>query len=139
MEMKTRLRKILGGITLVCAVMTMLAFTAPVKAQSKPVSVVNVIGSGSTGGVLTNSATWAPSTVVYIDGQAFVGLSVRFHGDGSSTSDVVTNVFRSADGVNFETSPPSTLFFTNALNNSTAVVGYFELPTTLVGSARALK
>jgi hypothetical protein len=64
---------------------------------------------------------------------------VRFQGDGSATSDVMTTVLRSADGVNFETSPPSTLKFTNALNNTTAVIGHFQLPRDLVGSAAALK
>jgi hypothetical protein len=115
-----------------------LAIVAPpAKAQNTATGVgeVKVISAGT----LTNAATWSPSTIVNVDLQSMIGLSVRFQGDGSDTANVITKVFRSSDGVNFETSPPATLFFTNALNNTTAVVGYHQISRDLVGSARAVK
>jgi hypothetical protein len=136
MKMNT-IRKTLGGILTICATMAMLAMTAlPAKGQTGiAVSEVKIINAGT----LTNAATWSPSASVPIDLQSMVGLSIRFQGDGSDTANVITKVFRSSDGVNFETSPPATLFFTNALNNTTAVVGYHQISRDLVGSARALK
>jgi hypothetical protein len=122
---------------LICMVAIVAAFVMqPVaKAQAGNVSTVDIISAGT----LTNAATWTPTTSVLIDKQAWIGLTIRFQGDGSDTANIVTTVFRSADGVNFETSPPSTLKFTNALNNTTAVVGYFEIPRDVIGSVKAVK
>jgi hypothetical protein len=114
----------------------MFAFALqPAKAQTSKVAPVDIITSGT----LTNAATWSPTNSVTIDGQTMCGLVVRFQGDGSDTANIITKVFRSHDGVNFETSPPATLFFTNALNNTTAVMGFHQIPRDLVGSARAVK
>lgn len=120
------------------AALSMTSLLQPeARAQNTATGVgeVKVISSGT----LTNAATWSPTNVVNIDLQSMIGLSVRFQGDGSDTANIITKVFRSSDGVNFETSPPSTLFFTNALNNTTAVVGYHQISRDLVGSARAVK
>lgn len=127
-----RTNRIFGLITLAVAALAAAAWQPAARAQ---VSAVPVISNG----VLTNAATWSPATAVTIDGQSMVGLSIRFTGDGSDTANIITTIFRSADGVNFETSPPASCKFTNALNNTTAVIGYHQIPRDIVGSVRAVK
>lgn len=131
----TGIRRAVSAVICMVALMAAFCMAPAAKAQAGNVGTVDIISAGT----LTNAATWSPTTAVLIDKQAFVALTVRFQGDGSDTANIVTTVLRSGDGVNFETSPPSTLKFTNALNNTTAVVGYFELTKDLVGSAKALK
>lgn len=118
---------------LFCIVMPAL-FAGITKAAD--VSALPFITSGST---LTNAATWTVGTSVVIDRQTQAGLAVKFQGDGSSTSDIVCTLARSWDGTNFETSPPSTLKFTNALANTTAVVAFHQIPREVIGSAYSLK
>lgn len=91
-------------------------------------------------GTLTNAATWSSiGNPIKVDKNRAVALFIRFQGNGSSTSDVVVTLARSGDGTNFETSPPSTLKFTNALANTTAVIAYHEIPETLLRSAHSIK
>src|SRR5687767_14495166 len=102
-----RTKRIFGSIMLAVAAFASLAIQPTARAQANLVSEVKVINAGT----LTNAATWSPSQSVPIDGQSMIGLSVRFQGDGSDTANIITKVFRSSDGVNFETTPPATLFF----------------------------
>jgi hypothetical protein len=128
----------LGGILAALTIAAiMAAFSAPVQAADD-VGIVHFYSAGN----VTNQATKSSgfdSASVKVDKQLGVALVLRFQGTGTGTGDVVAKLARSADGTNFETTPPATLSFTNALNNATAVVGYHEISPDLIRSVHSLK
>lgn len=136
MRIRNVIKNALTSVIMLVAFAAAMCLAPIARAQSgQSVGVVDFI----TAGTLTNSVTWAQGGTVDISKQSMCGLSVRFQGAASSTSDIVVKLARSADGTNFETSPPSTLSFTNALNGTNVVIGYFQIPRDVVGSVRTLK
>lgn len=85
-----------------------------------------------TNNVTSTSAT-AVGTAVAVTGQDACGLLFMTQGNAAGTGLVTITFQRSPDNVNWETSPKFT--WINALNGTTAVVGYTNLPNTVVGAA----
>lgn len=120
-------------ITILAA--ALLAFSSTARADDAgltsfgvPTTITNnVANTGVTGGV------------VKIDKQHSAALIVKFQGNGSGTANVAVQLARSYDGVNFESTPPAALRFTNALANTTQVIGYHEINPDLIRSAHSLK
>lgn len=133
-----RTKKIQSVSSAVCLMAAaLLGFRGTPAAQAQPYTVATA--NYVSGATLTNSATWSQGGIVPIDKNTMVGLVVKFQGVSAATSNIVTTLARSADGVNFETSPPSTLSFTNALNGTNVVTSFWQIPRDVVGSAQSLK
>lgn len=107
------------------------------ESQAADVSQINFV----TAGTLTNNTTRTNFTtqVIKIDQQTQAALVINMQGDGSATDNVVVTLSRGADGTTFETTPPTTLKFTNALANTSKVVGWHQIPKEVIGSAYALR
>lgn len=90
---------------------------------------------------ITNNAanTTVTGSVIKIDKQHAVGLVIKTSGTQAGTGNIAVQLARSYDGTNFESSPPTTLRFTNALAGATTIIGYHEIPSSVVGSAHSLK
>ena len=88
---------------------------------------------------VTNS--WKSSTtttanmgaVVKIDKEDNCAVVVQMQGDAAGTGAVTVTFKRSYDGTTFETTPKFTAIF--ALNGNTAVVGYTNLSSSVLGAA----
>jgi hypothetical protein len=75
---------------------------------------------------------------IKIDNQDSAGLTITGTGDAAGSSGAVTITFaRSYDGTNWETHPKFTA--ATAVNGTTFVLEYTNLPNTVVGSAIYIK
>jgi hypothetical protein len=90
---------------------------------------------------ITNNAnnTTVTGNAVKIDKQRGAALIIKTSGTQAGTGNVAVQLARSYDGTNFESSPPATLRFTNALAGATTIIGYHEIPESLIRSAHSLK
>jgi Tfp pilus assembly major pilin PilA len=134
--MNFRNRFTLVGLLSVIVVIALLSlFTLPALADDAGPADV---GAPTT---FTNNVvnTTFTGSAVKIDKQHAVDLVVKIQGNAASTDKVVVSLARSGDGTTFETSPPATLKFTNTLNGTTAVIGYHNIPESLIGSAHSIK
>lgn len=95
-----------------------------VSAQAQQYQVVNL----ATSATLTNSATGTYSAVVNCRAANQVGILTTSVLSGAGTDDIVFSFSKSADGVNFETTPSVTV--TNASNGATAVKKYTVVDVT---------
>ena len=112
--------------------------TAP-PAWAQDVSVVNTGATNTWANLSTNTATIG--SIIDIGGQFRPGIRLKFQGNGSATDNIVVQLARSADGTTVETTPPASpsLRFTNALNNTTAVIADYALDPLVVGPFKGLK
>ena len=74
---------------------------------------------------------------VYIGAQDACGIEVKIQGDAAGTGVQTLTFARSVDNTTFETTPRFTM--TTALNGTTAVVCYTNIPNTVIGAAGWLK
>lgn len=124
------------AVAAVLVALVMVAFVMPAAAADN----AGVVTAWST--TLTNNATHTlASTVgwVKVDRSGSAGVWVKFQGNASGTGNVVTAWARSADGRSYETSPPTSMKFTNALNGTTAVVGFHPIAADLLRGVHSLK
>lgn len=118
---------------LAVAALALLTFTPP--AVYADTGVDTVISAGT----ITNGTTRTTGfTDISVPKANALGVVCRFTGSGTNAVDnIVVTFARSADGVNFETTPRWT--WTIPLNATTAVVGYTNLTDTSFGSAAYLR
>lgn len=122
----------------VLAVIALLAAIAmPQIARADDASLVS-FGAPAT---ITNNVanTGVTGSAIKIDKQHSVALVIKTSGTQAGTGNVAVQLARSYDGTNFESSPPTTLRFTNALAGATTIIGYHEIGADVVGSAHSLK
>jgi hypothetical protein len=125
-------------LIMVTALLALLAALAlPQVARADDAGLVS-FGAPAT---ITNNAnnTTVTGSVIKIDKQHSVALIIKTSGSQAGTGNIAVQLARSYDGTNFETTPPTTLRFTNALAGATTIIGYHEIPSTVVGSAHSLK
>jgi competence protein ComGC len=76
---------------------------------------------------------------VKIDKQERVGILMRNQGTAASTAEQIVQLKRGNDLDIYESNPPLSLRFTNALNGTTANISYFEIPPDLIANVDKLK
>jgi hypothetical protein len=94
----------------------------------------------TSGGTITNNATQTTGfTAQKMDNQTSATLVIKFSGDQAGTGNIAVQLARSYDGVNFESAPPATLRFTNAMAGATTVIGVNPISSDLVRDVHSLK
>jgi prepilin-type N-terminal cleavage/methylation domain-containing protein len=140
--MKTKIFR--SGFTLVELIFA-VALIALLAALALPSAVYAADDAGlvsfAAPSTITNNAnnTSVLGSVIKIDKQHAVALIIKTSGNQAGTGNVAVQLARSYDGTNFESTPPTTLRFTNALAGATTIIGYHEIPNTVIGSAHSLK
>lgn len=100
-------------------------------------AAVSVVDVGITNSIAANTTTTANlGNAVLVDNHDKVSAVLAFQGNASGTGNITLKLGRSADGTTYET-----VGFTNyvAANGTTAVVAWFDIPETTLGSAKYLK
>lgn len=117
------------------AIVLIASFVPPAKADD---AALVSFGAPTT---ITNAATNTTVTgsVLKIDKQHGCAFVLKTSGDQAGTGNVVVQLARSYDGTTFESSPPATLRFTNALAGATTVVGIHEIADKIINSTHSLK
>jgi hypothetical protein len=123
------MRKIIGIIGLSAALVA-------ASAMAEVGTISFGIGTRITNNV-TMTAAGAIGAAVDIRGQDNCGLMLKMAGSEAGTGAVTVTLARSPDNVNWETTPRFT--FIAALNGTTAVVAYTNLPAATIGAAGYLK
>jgi hypothetical protein len=117
---------------------TMALGSALVMAVLPARAEVGTISFGITNAIGANATTSANlGNAVKVDGQDNCSLMLKFQGDGSGTGAVTVTLARSPDNSNWETTPKWS--FATALNNTTAVVFWTNMPAAQLGAAGYVK
>lgn len=99
---------------------------------------VGTQSTSCTNSVLNNATiTTSLGNAVKVDSSDSVSVVVKMQGDRAGTGNVVVKLFRSIDGLTYETTPG--LLFTNALNGNTAVVGVTPIAPDSIRGVQWLK
>lgn len=121
---------------LLFAFITVAAFAVSAKAQSdfKPVTLLSITTHALT---ITNSATSnyvvsaTTPVVASVRGANKIGIGVKNQYNGAGSTAIIYKFAKSADGVNFETTP--SILVTNTPNGATAT--YYFTEATVSGCA----
>lgn len=112
------------------AILLAAAFTVQAEVGMVSFGITNTIGKDATTSVNLGSA-------LSVTGQDNIGLMLKTAGSEAGTGLVTITFARSPDNVNWETSPRFT--WVNSLNGVTPVVGYTNIPSSVIGAAGYIK